>query len=118
MLYNKTTKQKITEKTRVSTSFFALFKGLMFEKKKNFDYAMVFVLPVASRTAASIHTFFVFFPIDVVFLDSQKKVIEVAKSVKPFTPIYMPKKPAAYFVELPEGKSEKISPGNIIEWKT
>ena len=117
MLYNKTSERKIMEKTRVAKSLFSQFKGLMFERKKSFDYALVFVLPRESRIAASIHTFFVFFPIDVVFLDGKKKVAEIVHALQPFTPLYAPKEKTAYFIELPEGKSAGIKKGDILEWQ-
>ena len=63
MLYNKISKEKIMGKTVVAKSFFSMFKGLMFESRKGFDYALVFVLPLPSKLAASIHTFFVFSPL-------------------------------------------------------
>lgn len=116
MLYNKTTKQEIIAKTRIAKGFFSQLKGLMFEKQKNFDYALVFPLPFESSLGASIHTLFVFFPIDVVFLDRQKKAIEIAIAVKPFTPLYAPKKNAAFFIELPAGKAKNIKPGHVLEW--
>lgn len=116
MLYNRTTGQKIIGKTRTAKSFFSQLRGLMFEKEKNFDYALVFVLPFESSIGASIHTFFVFFPIDVVFLDNKKKAVEIASAVKPFTPLYAPQKKAAFFIELPAGKAKGIKPGNVLEW--
>ena len=116
MLYNKTKKQKIIEKVRHARGFLGMLKGLMFEKKERFDYALVFELPVEDRLSASIHTFFVFFPIDVVFLDNEKKVVDIAKNLKPFAPFFVPKKPAKYFIELPNGKTAGIERGNTIEW--
>ncbi len=36
------------------------------------------------RDTNSIHTFFVFFPIDVVFLDSEMKVLRTVEDMRPF----------------------------------
>ena len=46
--------------------------------------------------------FFVFFPIDVLFLDEDKKVVEIKKKFEPFT-LYNPKNKAKYVIELPQG---------------
>lgn len=115
-LLNRTKKIVIENKVKVASDFFSQLKGLMFEAKKNFDYALVFPLSVEGRFSASIHCLFVFFPIDVVYLDKDKKVIDIIKNVKPFTFFKMPKKKAKYFIELRAGKSSGIETGHEIEW--
>ena len=45
---------------------------------------------------------FVFYPIDVIFLDEQKKVVEIKENFRPFR-FYTPKKKARYVLELPKG---------------
>lgn len=49
---------------------------------------------------------FVFFPIDILFLDKNKKVIEMKKNFRPFS-FYTPEKKARYILELPEGTIKK-----------
>jgi uncharacterized membrane protein (UPF0127 family) len=58
---------------------------------------------------------FVFFPIDVLFVDKNKKVVEIKESFMPFT-FYNPEKKAKYVVELPAGavKETKTSVGDRI----
>ncbi len=116
MLYNQTKKRKVIEKTRVAGTPWQRLKGLMFENAASFDYALVFALPRESRPAAAIHMFFVFFPIDAVFLDRGKRVVDIARNLRPFTPSYMPKKPAKYIIELPCGKGSVIEQGNELQW--
>ena len=43
---------------------------------------------------------FVFCPIDVLFLDKNKKVVEIKENFMPFT-FYTPKNKAKYVIELP-----------------
>ncbi len=76
-------------------------RGLMFSKKKN----LIFVFEKEKRI--SLHMLFVFFPIDVLFLDKDKKIIEIKKDFKPFG-FYKSKKKAKYVVEIavPEDKKE------------
>ncbi|MDO8634289.1 MAG: DUF192 domain-containing protein [archaeon] len=116
-LTNITKNKTVIERTRIAVGFFSQLRGLMFEKKKNFDYALVFPLHMEGRFSASIHCLFVFFPIDVVFLDREKKVVDIKKSLMPFTPFCIPSKPAKYFVELPAGKSNGVEIGDQLEWK-
>lgn len=115
MLLNRSKGKEIQGKIRIADNSFSRMKGLMFESEKNFNYALVFELPSETKLGASIHMMFVFFPIDVVYLNSQKKVVDIAQ-VKPWILNYTPKKAARYFIELKSGLSEGIEIGNILEW--
>ena len=117
MLFNKSKNKQIIDKVKVANTHWKRMKGLMFEKVEDFNYALVFELDRERGKSASIHMVFVFFPIDVLFLSKEKKVVDIVKALKPFTPNYTPKERCNYFVELPEGKSEGIEIGNILEWK-
>ena len=76
-------------------------KGLMFSRKKN----LMFIFD--DEKERSLHMLFVFFPIDVLFLDKNKKIVEIKKDFKPFT-FYKSKKEAQYIVELVEKHKYKI----------
>lgn len=69
------------------------FRGLMFSKKKN----LLFVFE--DEQIRSFHMFFVFFPIDVVLLDSNKKIVAVKENFLPFT-FYTSKKAFRYAIEV------------------
>jgi uncharacterized membrane protein (UPF0127 family) len=78
--------------------FFGKIKGLMFKSSREnllFDFS--------SDTRIKIHSFFVFFPFLVVWLDKKNKVLEW-KIVKPFTVAVSPKKPYRKLVEVPLNK--------------
>ncbi len=117
MLFNKTTKRKVIGRIVLAQTPWQRLKGLMFEKPERFKYGLVFALPRESRSAATIHMFFVFFPIDVVFLNKGKRVVDIVRKLQPFTPSYTPKKPAKYLIELPEGKSRGVKEGHVLEWQ-
>ncbi len=76
-------------------------RGLMFSKKKDliFEFRKPSFVPL--------HMFFVFFPIDVLFLDDDKHIIELKKNFRPFG-YYRPKKLARYVIELPLPRSDDI----------
>jgi len=76
----------------------------MFSKKP--DFGLVFVFRTEKRR--SLHMFFVFYPIDLLFLDSKKKVVEIKENFLPFT-LYFPRKRARFVVELPAGAVKKSS---------
>ncbi len=71
----------------------------MFRFKKP-DFGLVFIFKKEAR--ADLHMLFVFFPIVVLFLDKNKKVVDIKKDFKPFS-YYAPKAKAQYVVELPVG---------------
>lgn len=116
MLLNKSRKKGIIENVRFARSFWGRFRGLMFERRAAFDYALVFELPRESKAGAAIHMLFVFFPIDVVYLNSKRRVVDVARMVRPFWGKSMPKKAAKYIVELPAGKARDLGEGDEVAW--
>jgi len=90
-------------------------KGLMFLKKKNFDFALIFHFKSSNRFFNSIHMFFVFFPIITIFLDDKKKVVD-KKILTPFYPFYMSKKSCKYLIEMPIKFKNKIKIGDKLNW--
>ena len=90
-------------------------KGLMFEEKKKFNYALVFEFPIESKIGTSLHMLFVFFPIDVLFLNKNQKVVDKV-TLQPFIPNYTPKKAAKYVIELPKGKTNGVKLGQKVSW--
>ena len=85
----------------VADSFWARFKGLMMVK--NLERGLILKLPSErSRRASGIHMFFMRIPLDVVFTDSDKKVVDVV-TLDPWT-TYTPVAPARYVIELEKGK--------------
>ncbi len=116
MLFNRTSGKMIIRKVRLASTSWGKLKGLMFENGNNFDYALVFVLERESVAMATIHMMFVFFPIDVVYLNRERKVVDIVSGLRPFTPSCSPKNPSKFFVELPAGKSKGVSIGDVLEW--
>ncbi len=116
MLFNKTTGKKIMSRIIIAETHWQRLKGLMFEDPAKFNHALVFCLPRESIANATIHMLFVFFPIDVVYLDKGKKVIDIAKNLQPFSLGYSPQKPSKFFVELPAGKAKGIKIRDRLEW--
>ncbi len=106
----------LMKKVRFAKSSWQRLKGLMFEDKTKFDYALVFEFPRESRIESSLHMIFVFFPIDVIFLSKEKKVVDKT-SMQPFNTNYTPKKPAKYVIEMPFGKAKSVKMGDKISWE-
>ena len=87
------------------------FKGLML--RKYVKRPLVLVMERESRLGASIHMMFMRFPIDAVFLDKERRVVDIAR-LEPWSFNYTPKKAAKYVVEMAAG-SAKFKIGQRLE---
>ncbi|MDQ0255752.1 uncharacterized membrane protein (UPF0127 family) [Evansella vedderi] len=81
---------------QIANSFGKRFLGLMFRKAPLMNEGLLL------KPCNSIHMFFMFISIDVVFLDKEYQVIRVVPNVKPWTVIF-PVKNAVSCLELPIG---------------
>jgi uncharacterized membrane protein (UPF0127 family) len=103
MIKNITKKTILVNNSKIIKSDLRKAIGLMFSRKLK-DNALVFVFNYESLIP--LHMFFVFYPIDVLFLDKNRKVVDIKENFKPFT-LYTNKKQAKYVIELPKGTINK-----------
>ena len=97
MIKNATNNTILCNKEKVLRSHISKAIGLMFSKKQ--EIGLVFVFEKLRKV--DLHMFFVFYSIDVIFLDEEKRIIEMKKSFMPFT-FYFSNKKAKYVIELPQ----------------
>ena len=95
-IVNDTKKTVLSEKATCCASLWRKASGLMFSPQKD----LLFI--EQEEKIIPLHMFFVFYPIDVVYLDSSKNVVEIKEHFLPFT-FYTPKKKAQYVLELKAG---------------
>ncbi len=100
------------EEAEIADNLWKKAVGLMFRKK--IKKPLVLVATRESRALAAVHTFFMHFPIDLIFLDSEKKVVDMKRNVKPWKFNLVPEKPAKYVIEA-EHNSIKCSTGEEIK---
>ncbi|MBI2079205.1 DUF192 domain-containing protein [Candidatus Micrarchaeota archaeon] len=50
----------------------------------------------------SIHSFFVFFEFDAIYLDENRKIVDIIRGIKPFTPNISNTSAAKYLLEIPD----------------
>ena len=112
MIKNHTRKTILAKQFVICNSLFSKAKGMMLRKK---PVPMIFTF--SKEKKVSLHMFFVFFPIDVLFLGADKKIIEIKERFKPWT-FYRPKSKALYIVELPAGivRRTRTKVGDKIEF--
>ncbi len=108
MDYAKTDPMLIINKTKgtnlggaqLADSFFSRFRGLML--KKNLERGLILKIPAGrGRRGSAIHMFFMRIPLDLVFLDDAKIVVDTV-TLKPWQ-TYTPKAPARYVIEFRTG---------------
>ncbi len=86
---------------KICKSAFSKARGLMFSKS---PIPLVFIFD--EEKIIPLHMVFVFFPIDILFLDKNKKIVEIKESLMPFA-FYTPKNKALVIIELPKGTVER-----------
>lgn len=102
-ILNKSNGKPLVRGYKQCRSILSQARGLMFSRKIT-DSALVFEF--GSEKICSLHMFFVFFPIDVLFVDTKKRVVEMKRHFKPFT-LYWPRHKARYILELPDGSIDR-----------
>ncbi|MEN4019042.1 MAG: DUF192 domain-containing protein [Methanobacterium sp.] len=86
--------------SEVADTFFSRLRGVMFKSK--LERGLILKLPnTRSRRGSAIHMFFVRFPLDVIFADSDKRVVDTV-TIDPWK-TYTPKKSAMYIIEMEKG---------------
>jgi hypothetical protein len=92
-IVNTEDRSMISKEAILCRSSLSKARGLMFSRRKDliFEFRKPSFVPL--------HMFFVFFAIDVLFLDDDKRIIEMKKGFRPFR-YYRPKKLARYVIEL------------------
>jgi len=112
---NATTNKVIATSSRTADSLLSRSLGLMFSKPKQ----AALVLKFEKEDPISLHMAFVFYPIDVIFVNKRKQVVDVKENFRPFE-TYVSRRKASYAIELPEGtiKETKTKVGHKIDFLT
>ena len=101
---NKTKKTVIAKNAKACKNIISQTIGLMFSEAK----PLVFILK--KEKIIPLHMFFVFYPIDVLFLNKKNIVVEIKENFRPFT-FYTPKNRSMYIIELPKNTAKKSKTG-------
>jgi uncharacterized membrane protein (UPF0127 family) len=98
------TGRTIAKRVEIADSFFRRFRGLMLRRSLEVDKALLFKFKNLGRH--SVHMFFMRFPIDLVYLDSSSRVVEIKKSLKPWR-VHVSKVDSKFLLELPGGAVDR-----------
>jgi len=97
-IINKTNNSCIASDANIARTFSQRLIGLLLKKSISREEALIFY------GVSSIHMFFMRFPIDVLYLDKEMKVLKIKHSLLPWRMSFCPK--ASITIELPAGKAK------------
>ena len=102
VIKNLTKNTVLAREVTFALTFSQRLMGLLGAKKMPKNSALVI------KPCCSVHTFFMNFTIDVIFLDKHNKILKTFSSIKPFraTPIYFN---SILVIELPAGTIESTA---------
>lgn len=99
MIKNDTTGTVLWNDFELANTPLSRMRGLMFRLRMT--KPLLFEFPRVCRVEASVHMFFVFFPIDLIYLDENKRIVDLKENFKPFSINYTPRAPVKYLIEAP-----------------
>jgi len=101
MIFNKTRKTTLSKEFTNCKTPASKARGLMWRIKPK---TLIFYFK--KEKIVPLHMIFVFFPIDVIYLNSKKQIVDLKNNFKPFT-FFTPSKKARYVIELPVNTIKK-----------
>jgi len=113
MIRNLSKKTEISPDFMICKGILCKMIGLMFSFKPK-----TIVFDFRKEQKMGLHMLFVFFPIDLLFIDDKMKIVELKERFLPFT-FYNSKAKAKYVVELPSSsiRKSKTSVGDLVMFK-
>jgi len=95
-IFNQTRKTRLADNALIADSFLKRMRGLL--GKRTFTYGQALVL----KPCNSLHTYFMRFAIDVIFVNKNNSVVKIVNNLKPFrlSPVCLGSK---FVIELPSG---------------
>ncbi|MFW6230551.1 MAG: DUF192 domain-containing protein [Nanoarchaeota archaeon] len=115
MIHNSSKNTVLAKKIRYCDTFLKRGTGLMFRFRfRDEGYIFSFKRDII----AAIHMLFVFFPIDIIWLDEKKQVVEMRENIWPFTLSVIPNRKSRYFIEVPKNtiKKTRTAVGDQLGW--
>lgn len=108
-VYNSSKNNFIALNVKAAQNFFTRSFGLLLRKSLYKDEGLII------KPCCSVHTFFMKFNIDVLFINKQNQVIAIYENVKPYRilPIHLN---SFYVIELPSGSvsAKNVEKGDLI----
>jgi uncharacterized membrane protein (UPF0127 family) len=107
-----------TLRIEIADDDFEVQTGLMYRPSMEPNQAMLFVFQNEAY-----HSFYMkntLIPLDIIFVDAQKKIVNIHKNAQPMNEADLPsEKPIQYVLEVNGGMSDAwgLQPGDLLSWK-
>lgn len=108
---NVTQDLTLIRRVRRADNYLTRLRGLTFRRHLPEDEGLWLVGRAESRADAAIHMFFVFFPIGVLWLDQENRVVDKVVA-RPFRPFYAPRSPAKVILECRPDVLDRVQVGD------
>jgi len=110
---NVTRKTLLCRRVEVAVTPFQKTKGLMFRRQLQGGLLMI----SEKEARVGIWTFGMFFPIDIAWIDSSRRVVSIKENAQPWRFLGYPKKKATMILELRGGtlRKTKTREGDLLE---
>lgn len=115
IIRNERTNEVVLGRAKWCSSVWCKFRGLQFNFSLEEDEGLFFVGSRENRVETSIHMFFVFMEIAVVWIDSSGKVVDKVLA-KPWRPAYAPRDAAQHFIEARPSLLERVEIGDVLKF--
>ncbi|MBT3298372.1 hypothetical protein HN385_05585 [archaeon] len=111
MIFNKTKQVVISKKEKLANNLFSQGLGLMFSRRSNLSMSF------NNTRKISLHNCFVFYSLEILVLDKDKKVLEIKRKFKPFSLHWRSKGRGNYLIELGvESSKGKCEIGDVLDF--
>lgn len=115
VIRNRDSGEIVLGRAKWCASYWCKLRGLQFVRSLADDEGLLFVNGGESIVNSSIHMFFMFMEIAVVWLDANGKVVD-KKLAKPWRPAYAPQSAAKYYIEAPTSLLDRVSVGDVLSF--
>ena len=110
MIRNKTKKIVISQNEIKANSHFSQGWGLMMRRRQNL------IMKFCAQRKISLHNLFVFYPLEILVVNSKGRILEINHRFNPFT-FWKAKHKGTYCIELGLDESKgKCAVGNVLEF--
>ncbi|MDP3916659.1 MAG: DUF192 domain-containing protein [Nanoarchaeota archaeon] len=106
----KNQKRKFSTDARIYSTVSSQIKGLMFTRKLKNNESIL--LKFKEEKNIPIHMFFVFYPIDAVWINKSGSIVHIARNIRPFTPLVNPRKRALAILETAKNITSNLKLGD------
>jgi uncharacterized membrane protein (UPF0127 family) len=114
-IHNATRNKTLLARAKWCDNFTSKLRGFTFRCHLAEDDGLVLVEGRDNRVSTSIHMFFVFFDLAVIWVNNEGQVVDTIRA-RPWRPSYLPQAPARYVIEGHPRLLDEVAVGDSIKF--